>query len=145
LFFGIKGSLSGAGAQLTNNACRPRAADCLSVWYMLLSLIGSASVCLGCETVNSHFSAFRQIEELQAQLITGKAAQDELDSLLKSGVCQKPSMKRCARLIKCEWQEQKRHWGSIIAARMSLTPKLAITLNSMPSAAAYCWQKRSTK
>jgi len=32
-------------------------------------------------------SAYRQqIEELQAQLITGKAAQDELDSLLKSGV-----------------------------------------------------------
>ncbi|MHC5731315.1 MAG: cation:proton antiporter domain-containing protein, partial [Nostoc sp.] len=27
-----------------------------------------------------------QVEELQAQLMTGKAAQDELDSLLKSGV-----------------------------------------------------------
>jgi len=39
----------------------------------------------------------------------------------------------------------ERHCGkSIIAARMSLTPKLAITLK-MPSAAAYCWQKRSTK
>ncbi len=38
----------------------------------------------------SHFSAFRQqIEELQAQLITAKAAQDELDSLLKSGVLPK--------------------------------------------------------
>jgi len=34
LFFGnIKGSFFyGAGAQLTNNACRPRAADCLSVF-----------------------------------------------------------------------------------------------------------------
>ncbi len=36
------------------------------------------------------FSEIRQqIEELQAQLITGKAAQDELDSLLKSGVLPK--------------------------------------------------------
>ena len=38
----------------------------------------------------SHFSAHRQqVEALQAQLITGKAAQDELDSLLKSGVLPK--------------------------------------------------------
>ncbi|MBE9171330.1 cation:proton antiporter [Pleurocapsales cyanobacterium LEGE 06147] len=38
----------------------------------------------------SKFSeAQQQIEELQAQLITGKAAQDELDSLLKSGVLPK--------------------------------------------------------
>ncbi|MGI8502221.1 MAG: cation:proton antiporter [Hassallia sp.] len=33
--------------------------------------------------------ARQQVEELQAQLITGKAAQDELDSLLKSGVLPK--------------------------------------------------------
>lgn len=31
----------------------------------------------------------QQIEELQAQLITGKAAQEELDSLLKSGILPK--------------------------------------------------------
>jgi CPA1 family monovalent cation:H+ antiporter len=38
----------------------------------------------------SHFSASRrQTEELQAQLMTAKAAQDELDSLLKSGVLPK--------------------------------------------------------
>jgi CPA1 family monovalent cation:H+ antiporter len=38
----------------------------------------------------SNFSeAQQQVEELQAQLITGKAAQDELDSLLKSGVLPK--------------------------------------------------------
>jgi CPA1 family monovalent cation:H+ antiporter len=38
----------------------------------------------------SHLSASRQqIEELQAQLMTAKAAQDELDSLLKSGVLPK--------------------------------------------------------
>jgi CPA1 family monovalent cation:H+ antiporter len=38
----------------------------------------------------SKFSeAQQQVEELQAQLITGKAAQDELDSLLKSGVLPK--------------------------------------------------------
>ena len=32
---------------------------------------------------------FQEVEQLQAQLITGKAAQDELDSLLKSGVLPK--------------------------------------------------------
>ena len=38
----------------------------------------------------SHFSEFRQqTEELQAQLMTSKAAQDELDSLLKAGVLPK--------------------------------------------------------
>ncbi|QKQ73237.1 sodium:proton antiporter [Nostoc sp. TCL240-02] len=38
----------------------------------------------------SKFSeAQQQVEELQAQLMTGKAAQDELDSLLKSGVLPK--------------------------------------------------------
>jgi CPA1 family monovalent cation:H+ antiporter len=38
----------------------------------------------------AHRSAsYHQIEELQAQLMTAKAAQDELDSLLKSGVLPK--------------------------------------------------------
>ncbi|HEY9299205.1 MAG TPA: sodium:proton antiporter, partial [Phormidium sp.] len=38
----------------------------------------------------SHFSEFRQqTEELQAQLMTSKAAQDELDSLLRAGVLPK--------------------------------------------------------
>jgi len=81
----------------------------------------------GCNSLTSRH--FVSIEELQAQLITGKAAQDELDSLLKSGVLPKAVYEEMRRLIRCEWQEQKRHWESIIAARMSLTPKLAITLN----------------
>jgi len=41
-----------------------------------------------------------------------------------------------------EWQEQKGTADLYNRRRMSLTPKLAITLNSMPSAAAYCWQKK---
>jgi len=41
-----------------------------------------------------------------------------------------------------EWQESRKALRIYNRRLMSLTPKLAITLNSMPSAAAYCWQKK---
>jgi len=63
------------------------------------------------ETVAT-LSAFRQQIELQAQLMTGKAAQDELDSLLKSGV-PKPSMKRCARLSGASGRGRKGTAGNL--------------------------------
>ncbi|TVP62035.1 MAG: sodium:proton antiporter [Nodularia sp. (in: Bacteria)] len=59
---------------------------------VLLSLVGQGvSLPWLVKRLNlSHFSASSQrVEEMQAQLITGKAAQDELDSLLKSGVLPK--------------------------------------------------------
>ncbi|WP_414544358.1 cation:proton antiporter [Nostoc sp. CCY0012] len=59
---------------------------------VLLSLLGQGvSLPWLVKRLNlSQFSKSRQqIEEMQAQLITGKAAQDELDSLLKSGVLPK--------------------------------------------------------
>jgi len=91
----LKALFYGAGAQLTNNACRPQA-DCLSVWYSVAVSSAVRQFALVSETVATLTSRHRQqIEELQAQLITGKAAQDELDSLLKSGVA-KSRMKMCA-------------------------------------------------
>ncbi|MDB9373225.1 cation:proton antiporter [Nodularia sphaerocarpa] len=59
---------------------------------VLLSLVGQGvSLPWLVKRLNlSHFSASRhRVEEMQAQLITGKAAQDELDSLLKSGILPK--------------------------------------------------------
>ena len=59
---------------------------------VLLSLVGQG-VSLPWLVKRLHLSKFsesrQQVEELQAQLMTGKAAQDELDSLLKSGVLPK--------------------------------------------------------
>ncbi len=94
LFLGnIKGSISMALALSLPTALVGREQLIALVFgTVLLSLVGQ---CVSLPWLVkrlqlSHFSAFRQqTEELQAQLMTGKAAQDELDSLLKSGVLPK--------------------------------------------------------
>jgi CPA1 family monovalent cation:H+ antiporter len=94
LFLGnIKGSLSMALA-LTLPIEIVGRGTIISIVFgtVLLSLLGQGvSLPWLVKRLNlSQFSKFRQqIEEMQAQLITGKAAQDELDSLLKSGVLPK--------------------------------------------------------
>lgn len=94
LFLGnIKGSLSMALA-LSLPATLTGRADLIALVYgtVLLSLVGQGlSLPLIVKRLKlSRVSASRQqIEELQAQLITAKAAQDELDNMLKSGVLPK--------------------------------------------------------
>lgn len=94
LFLGnIKGSLSMALALSLPIAIAGREQLIAIVFgSVLLSLVGQA-VSLPWLVKRLHISdsvAARQpVEELQAQLITGKAAQDELDSLLKSGILPK--------------------------------------------------------
>ncbi|MBW4679012.1 MAG: sodium:proton antiporter [Microcoleus vaginatus WJT46-NPBG5] len=94
LFLGnIKGSLSMALA-LSLPTTLPGREGLIAIIYgcVLLSLVGQgSSLPWLVKRLNlSKFSeAKQQIEELQAQLITAKAAQDELDSLLKSGVLPK--------------------------------------------------------
>ncbi|WP_414563976.1 MULTISPECIES: cation:proton antiporter [unclassified Anabaena] len=94
LFLGnIKGSLSMALA-LTLPIEIVGRGTIISIIFgtVLLSLLGQGvSLPWLVKRLNlSQFSKSRQqIEEMQAQLITGKAAQDELDSLLKSGVLPK--------------------------------------------------------
>jgi len=94
LFLGnIKGSLSMALA-LSLPATLEGRSQLIALVFgtVLLSLLGQGvSLPWLVKRLHlSHFSAFRQqIEELQAQLMTAKAAQDELDSLLKSGVLPK--------------------------------------------------------
>lgn len=94
LFLGnIKGSLSMALAFSLPNTLPGREALIAIVFgTVLLSLVGQGlSLPWLVRRLNlTHFSEFRQqTEELQAQLISGKAAQDELDSLLKTGVLPK--------------------------------------------------------
>ncbi|MBE9226885.1 sodium:proton antiporter [Phormidium sp. LEGE 05292] len=94
LFFGnIKGSLSMALA-LSLPAIIPGRERLIALVFgtVLLSLVGQGlSLPWFVRQLKlSHFSEFRQqTEELQAQLMTSKAAQDELDSLLKAGVLPK--------------------------------------------------------
>ncbi|MBD2040055.1 cation:proton antiporter [Microcoleus sp. FACHB-672] len=94
LFLGnIKGSLSMALA-LSLPTTLPGREGFIAIIYgcVLLSLVGQgSSLPWVVKRLNlSKFSeAKQQIEELQAQLITSKAAQDELDTLLKSGVLPK--------------------------------------------------------
>lgn len=94
LFLGnIKGSLSMALA-LSLPTTLPGREGFIALVYgsVLVSLVGQGSTLPWIvKRLNlSQFSeAKQQIEELQAQLITAKAAQDELDSLLKSGVLPK--------------------------------------------------------
>lgn len=94
LFLGnIKGSLSMALA-LSLPAIIPGRERLIALVFgtVLLSLIGQGLSLpwLVRQLKLSHFSEFRQqTEELQAQLMTSKAAQDELDSLLKAGVLPK--------------------------------------------------------
>jgi CPA1 family monovalent cation:H+ antiporter len=94
LFLGnIKGSLSMALA-LSLPATLVGRSQMIALVFgtVLLSLLGQALSLpwLVKRLQLSHLSASRQqIEELQAQLMTAKAAQDELDSLLKSGVLPK--------------------------------------------------------
>lgn len=94
LFFGnIKGSLSMALAFSLPATLEGRQQLIALVFgAVLLSLLGQGVSLpwLVKRLQLSHFSVYRQqVEALQAQLITGKAAQDELDSLLKSGVLPK--------------------------------------------------------
>ncbi len=94
LFLGnIKGSLSMALA-LSLPTTLPGREVLIALIYgcVLVSLVvqGSSLPWVVKRLNLSKFSeAKQQIEELQAQLITSKAAQDELDSLLKSGVLPK--------------------------------------------------------
>jgi monovalent cation:H+ antiporter, CPA1 family len=94
LFFGnIKGSLSMALALSLPSALAERSQLITLVFgTVLLSLIGQGLSLpwLVKRLQLSRLSTSRQqIEELQAQLMTAKAAQDELDSLLRSGVLPK--------------------------------------------------------
>lgn len=94
LFFGnIKGSLSMALA-LSIPPTVPGREQIIAIVFgtVLLSLVGQGVSLpwLVKRLQLSHVSASRQqVEELQAQLITAKAAQDELDTLLKTGVLPK--------------------------------------------------------
>jgi CPA1 family monovalent cation:H+ antiporter len=94
LFLGnIKGSISMALAlSLPTNLVGREQLIALVFGTVLLSLLGQGVSLpwLVKRLQLARFSALRQqIEEWQAQLITGKSAQDELDSLLKSGVLPK--------------------------------------------------------
>lgn len=94
LFLGnIKGSLSMALALSLPSALEGRSRLIALVFgTVLLSLLGQG-VSLPWFVKRLHLSQVsasrQQIEELQAQLMTAKAAQDELESLLKSGVLPK--------------------------------------------------------
>ncbi|MBW4536979.1 MAG: sodium:proton antiporter [Pleurocapsa minor HA4230-MV1] len=94
LFFGnIKGSLSMALA-LSVPFALPERAEIITLVFgaVLFSLVGQGLSLpwLVKRLKLSNFSSSRQqIEQWQAQLMTAKAAQDELDSLLKSGVLPK--------------------------------------------------------
>jgi CPA1 family monovalent cation:H+ antiporter len=94
LFLGnIKGSLSMALA-LSVPLALPEREEIITLVFgaVLFSLVGQGLSLpwLVKRLKLSNFSASRQqIEEWQAQLMTAKAAQDELDSLLKSGVLPK--------------------------------------------------------
>lgn len=94
LFIGnIKGSLSMALAlSLPTNLPGREYLIALVYGCVLVSLVGQGlSLPWLVKRLNlAKFSENRQqVEQLQAQLITGKAAQEELDSLLKSGVLPK--------------------------------------------------------
>lgn len=94
LFLGnIKGSLSMALAlSLPSGLVGREQIIAIVFGTVLLSLVGQGvSLPWLVKRLNlSQFSPARQrVEEMQAQLMTGKAAQDELDSLLKSGVLPK--------------------------------------------------------
>ncbi|MFB2934324.1 cation:proton antiporter [Aerosakkonemataceae cyanobacterium BLCC-F154] len=94
LFLGnIKGSLSMALALSLPAIITGRERLIALVFgTVLLSLVGQGLSLpwLVRQLKLSHFSEFRQqTEELQVQLMTSKAAQDELDSLLKAGVLPK--------------------------------------------------------
>ncbi len=94
LFLGnIKGSLSMALAlSLPSTLPGREVLIALVFGSVLVSLVGQGLSLpwLVKRLKLSRFSATQQqVEELQAQLITSKAAQDELDSLLKSGVLPK--------------------------------------------------------
>jgi CPA1 family monovalent cation:H+ antiporter len=94
LFLGnIKGSLSTALAlSLPANLPGRDQLVVIVLGIVLLSLVGQGISLPGFVRrlkLDRHSESRQQIEELQAQLMTSKAAQDELESLLKSGVLPK--------------------------------------------------------
>jgi CPA1 family monovalent cation:H+ antiporter len=94
LFLGnIKGSLSTALAlSLPANLPGRDKLVVIVLGIVLLSLVGQGISLPGFVRrlkLDRHSESRQQIEELQAQLMTSKAAQDELESLLKSGVLPK--------------------------------------------------------
>ncbi len=93
LFFGnIKGSLSMALAFSLPSALVGREQLIALVFgTVLLSLVGQGTSLpwIVQRLKIAHSASKQEIEELQAQLMTAKAAQDELDSLLKAGVLPK--------------------------------------------------------
>lgn len=94
LFVGnIKGSLSTALA-LSLPSTLPGRDKLVAIvlGIVLLSLVGQGLTLpwfVRRLKLSHHSESQQQIEELQAQLMTAKAAQDELDSLLKSGILPK--------------------------------------------------------
>ncbi len=94
LFVGnIKGSLSTALA-LSLPATLPDRERLIAIilGIVLLSLVGQGLTLpwvVRRLKLSRHSKSHQQIEELQAQLMTAKAAQDELESLLKTGVLPK--------------------------------------------------------
>ncbi|MFE1746367.1 cation:proton antiporter [Coleofasciculus sp. H7-2] len=94
LFLGnIKGSLSTALAlSLPTNLPGRDTLVVIVLGIVLLSLVGQGVSLPGFVRrlkLDRHSDSRQQIEQLQAQLMTSKAAQDELESLLKSGVLPK--------------------------------------------------------
>lgn len=94
LFLGnIKGSLSTALAlSLPTNLPGRDTLVVIVLGIVLLSLVGQGVSLPGFVRrlkLDRHSESRQQIEQLQAQLMTSKAAQDELESLLKSGVLPK--------------------------------------------------------
>ncbi|HCA94198.1 MAG TPA: sodium:proton antiporter [Cyanobacteria bacterium UBA9226] len=94
LFFGnIKGSLSTALA-LSLPSTLPGRETLLAIIFgiVLLSLVGQGLTLpwiLQRLKLSNRSESYHKIEELQAQLMTGKAAQDKLDILFNSGVLPK--------------------------------------------------------
>jgi len=78
---------------------------------VLLSVIGRQQSTLDGETAAAlHSSSSRQQVELQAQLMTGKAAQDELDSLLKPEL-PKAVYEEMRAVYQVRVAGAEKHWG----------------------------------
>jgi CPA1 family monovalent cation:H+ antiporter len=93
--------------------------------------------------VSKHSDTRQQIEELQLQLIASKAAQDELDSLLKAGVLPKAVFEEMRASYQVRVASSERVLRDLYNQRQGAHLLLiAIALNSMPSDDDCCWQKK---
>ncbi|MBD2103420.1 sodium:proton antiporter [Leptolyngbya sp. FACHB-261] len=127
LFFSnIKGSLATALA-LSLPANLPEREQLIAIVFgvVLISLVGQgSSLAWFLRRLNiSHRSGARQqIEELQAQLMTAKAAQDELDSLLKSGVLPKAIYEEMRATYQVRVAASEKHLRDIYNQRPEQSP-----------------------